>query len=425
MDEMREQLSHRGLESGGTASEMQERLLSAMLAEDRDSNAGGQSVAKRARTASSSGDGAGPAVRKNKPKVFTFNDAVHGHITLPAVCVAVMDTPQFQRLKDLKQLGGVYYAYSCASHNRFEHSIGTAHLGGKLALRLREIQPELGITDADVLCVQLAGLCHDLGHGPCSHMFEHFLETTWKAKGYGAPPSHEYLSTQLLDYLIEDNGLAVVFEEAGLSQRDITFIKEMIDHPVGPDGKALLPTGRDPDKHWLAQIISNERCGIDVDKFDYFMRDARQLGIACGFDPNRLMLFTRVMRAPEGDVDSGQRVLAFKESEAWNIYELFHARCALFHAPAFFLPHPARWLPRGLIRLSTLLQIRFTSGRTSTALRTALSPCFVRCLPWPMSMCNCQLAMAAPALSRHRCETWRRTRSCRTRSSSTSSFEWM
>ena len=41
-----------------------------------------------------------------------FNDAVHGHITLPAVCVAVIDTPQFQRLKDLKQLGGVYYIYS-------------------------------------------------------------------------------------------------------------------------------------------------------------------------------------------------------------------------------------------------------------------------------------------------------------------------
>lgn len=340
--ELHEQLLRRGLDCGGTESEMQERLLASMLAEDRDSIAGAQSTAKRARTAS--GNGSGSVVRKKKPKVFTFNDAVHGHITLPAVCVAVMDTPQFQRLKDLKQLGGVYYAYSCASHNRFEHSIGTAHLGGKLASRLREIQPELGITDADVLCVQLAGLCHDLGHGPCSHMFEHFLESTWKAKGYGTPPTHEYLSTQLFDYLIEENGLASVFEEAGLTQRDITFIKEMIDHPVGPNGKALLPTGRDPDKHWLAQIISNERCGIDVDKFDYFMRDARQLGIACGFDPNRLMLFTRVMRAPEGDVDCGQNVLAFKESEAWNIYELFHARCAPFHAPASFQPH-AGWLP--------------------------------------------------------------------------------
>ena len=202
-----------------------------------------------------------------------FNDAVHGHITLPAVCVAVIDTPQFQRLKDLKQLGGVYYIYSCASHNRFEHSIGTAHLGGKLARHLRDEQPELKITDQDIVCVQLAGLCHDLGHGPCSHMFEHFLHDVHAQKqaagelapGAPLPPSHECLSTQLLDYLIEVNGLMPTFEAAGLGERDITFIKEMIDHPVGPDGKTPLPPkGRDAPKHFLYDIISNESCGIDV-----------------------------------------------------------------------------------------------------------------------------------------------------------------
>ena len=176
--------------------------------------------------------------RAGKSKIF--NDAVHGHITLPAVCVAVIDTPQFQRLKDLKQLGGVYYIFSCASHNRFEHSIGTAHLGGKLAKQLRDEQPELNITDEDITCVQLAGLCvnhdltlfsacfpqtplnlgaistenlglisqHDLGHGPCSHMFEHFLEDVYAKKKQAGdkgphPPTHEYLSTRLLDYLIE------------------------------------------------------------------------------------------------------------------------------------------------------------------------------------------------------------------------------
>ena len=173
-----------------------------------------------------------------------------------------------------------------------------------------------------------------------------------------------------------------VFEEAGLTQRDITFIKEMIDHPDGPDGRPILPTGRDADKHWLTQIISNERCGIDVDKFDYFMRDARQLGIACGFDPYRLMLFTRVMRAPDGDADAGQHVLAFKESEAWNIYELFHARCEIslvrpapptrFSSTVASVTYPS---PAGV-----LLQIHFTSEHTSTALRTGSRQCFVKYL---------------------------------------------
>ena len=148
--ELRAQLGRRGLETGGGKAALQERLLAALLAADAEGETEGQ-AAKRPRT-------------EGRKKVFTFNDAVHGHITLPAVCVAVMDTPQFQRLKDLKQLGGVYYAYSCASHNRFEHSIGTAHLGGKLASRLRSEQPELGIDDSDILCVQLAGLCHDSLH---------------------------------------------------------------------------------------------------------------------------------------------------------------------------------------------------------------------------------------------------------------------
>lgn len=53
-----------------------------------------------------------------------FNDPIHGHIALHPLLVKVIDTPQFQRLRHIKQLGGVYYVFPGASHNRFEHSIG-------------------------------------------------------------------------------------------------------------------------------------------------------------------------------------------------------------------------------------------------------------------------------------------------------------
>ncbi|XP_065817370.1 deoxynucleoside triphosphate triphosphohydrolase SAMHD1-like [Labrus bergylta] len=92
-----------------------------------------------------------------------FNDPIHGSIELHPLLIKIIDTPQFQRLRFIKQLGGVYFVYPGASHNRFEHSIGVGYLAGKLAEALRSRRPELNITDRDVLCVQIAGLCHDLG----------------------------------------------------------------------------------------------------------------------------------------------------------------------------------------------------------------------------------------------------------------------
>uniref|UniRef100_A0A8C6WMW0 HD domain-containing protein n=1 Tax=Neogobius melanostomus TaxID=47308 RepID=A0A8C6WMW0_9GOBI len=113
---------------------------------------------------------------------------IHGHMEFDPILVKIIDTPQFQRLRNLKQLGGVYFVYPGASHNRFEHSLGVAHLAGQLVQNLKEKQPELKIDDRDVRCVEIAGLCHDLGHGPFSHMFDGMFipkarpDRQWKVK---------------------------------------------------------------------------------------------------------------------------------------------------------------------------------------------------------------------------------------------------
>ena len=55
-----------------------------------------------------------------------FQDSVHGTIELSPTSIQIVDTPEFQRLRNIKQLGAAYYVFSSASHNRFEHSIGVA-----------------------------------------------------------------------------------------------------------------------------------------------------------------------------------------------------------------------------------------------------------------------------------------------------------
>ena len=68
-----------------------------------------------------------------------FNDPIHGHIELTTIDIQVIDTPQFQRLRDLKQMGVSYYVFPGATHNRFEHSIGVCHLAGKWAKILQKV----------------------------------------------------------------------------------------------------------------------------------------------------------------------------------------------------------------------------------------------------------------------------------------------
>ena len=87
-----------------------------------------------------------------------FNDPVHHLFRLDPVCIDILDSAQFQRLRDLKQLGMTYYVFPGASHNRFEHSLGTSHLAFEVADKIWNSQrAELGMERSDVKVVELAG----------------------------------------------------------------------------------------------------------------------------------------------------------------------------------------------------------------------------------------------------------------------------
>ncbi|XP_016848895.1 deoxynucleoside triphosphate triphosphohydrolase SAMHD1 isoform X2 [Anolis carolinensis] len=204
-------------------------------------------------------------------KMKVFNDPVHGHIEMHPLLVKIIDTPQFQRLRYIKQLGGTYYVFPGASHNRFEHSLGVSHLAGCLVRALQERQPELDINHRDILCVQIAGLCHDLGHGPFSHMFDgRFIP---RARP-GFPWKWSY-------------------------------------------------QGRTEEKSFLYEIVANKRSGIDVDKWDYFARDCHHLGIQNNFDYQRFIKFARVCKV------ENKKHICTRDKEVGNLYDMFHTRNCL------------------------------------------------------------------------------------------------
>lgn len=91
-------------------------------------------------------------------KMIRYNDEIHLSIDICPLMKRIMDTWPVQRLHDLKQLGTAYMVYACATHTRFEHSIGVAHLARELGQRLRLRHPSFGVTNKDILCVTLAGL---------------------------------------------------------------------------------------------------------------------------------------------------------------------------------------------------------------------------------------------------------------------------
>ncbi|EDO35455.1 predicted protein [Nematostella vectensis] len=254
-----------------------------------------------------------------------FNDPIHGHIDVHPLCVKIIDTPQFQRLRNLKQLGGCYFVFPGAAHNRFEHSIGTSHLAGELLESIREQQPELGITYVDVLCVKIAGLCHDLGHGPFSHMFDAgFIP----AARPGCDWKHEQASVDMFNYLVDDNKLSEEFRRYGLSDKDMEFIQELIAGPRNMETPLKTQdwpyTGRSVEKSYLYEIVANKRTGIDVDKWDYFARDCHNLGIRNSFDHKRFMKLARVIKVGK------RQQICIRDKEAGNIYDMFHTRTSLF-----------------------------------------------------------------------------------------------
>lgn len=106
---------------------------------------------------------------KNYFQFKTIRDPLYGFVDLSEIELKLIDTQVFRRLLNIKQLSHAFLVYPTAIHTRFEHSLGVTHLANRVALQLE-------FDDEQREIIRLAGLLHDIGHGPFSHLFEAVLK---------------------------------------------------------------------------------------------------------------------------------------------------------------------------------------------------------------------------------------------------------
>jgi HD superfamily phosphohydrolase len=260
-------------------------------------------------------------------KAKIFKDVIHKSIITTKLANAIIDNNIFQRLRNLHQLGVCYYVFPNANNTRFEHSLGTYHLAGQLLhnIRLNSNVNEINTSLLDVKfiktyifkklnlidnpesinkikdykecllddflieLIKIAGLVHDIGHGPFSHMFDEWLGSIDELKD-NKLIHHENRSIILLDLIIK---------KATFINNSITYkVSDYLDLSCYEFISSLIhpSTFADTPKNFIYQIISNHLNDLDVDKLDYLCRDSYYLlGLANPYDLSRIIDHVKII----------------------------------------------------------------------------------------------------------------------------------
>lgn len=221
-------------------------------------------------------------------EIKVLRDPIHGyiHVSLQVIW-DVINSSWFQRLRRIRQLGGANMVYHCAEHTRFAHSLGVYEIVRRMVSEVADIADSL--SEDEKVTLMLAGLLHDIGHGPYSHAFEQVTDT-----------SHEDYTCRIIE---ENTEITEILEKA----------KKNLSHEVAD---VIRHTGKNP---LLSQIISSQ---LDADRMDYLLRDAYFTGTAYGeFDLERIL---RTLRIHDG------RQLVIKESGVYAVENYIMSRYHMY-----------------------------------------------------------------------------------------------
>jgi HD superfamily phosphohydrolase len=206
----------------------------------------------------------------------------------------VIDSPWVQRLKRVHQLQSSWWVFPTAEHSRFSHSLGAMHLAGQLARQvyptLTEVEPGTPSLPLVEETLRLAGLLHDLGHGP----FSHFCDEVYLHPVFGV--DHERISQYLI--VNELGGLLAELrrspagpfaEGEAVNPWQVAFLVRAEEGAISGAPSAgqasLIP-------RWVRLLHRALSGAVTVDNMDYVRRDAFMCGVGLGpVDVERLIYY--------------------------------------------------------------------------------------------------------------------------------------
>ena len=226
-------------------------------------------------------------------KTVIIRDPLWNNIRVDALALRLVDTPVFQRLRYVRQLGLAYLVYPGATHTRFEHALGAYHLA-RLTISLLDERGELdGVPLEERAITQAAALLHDVGHYPFSHALEEI----------GALHHEEVATPLVLAGSVAD--LLTGMLGPGTPERVLALIRGTSDSP-------------------LQGLVSGS---LDLDKIEYLKRDALMCGVPYGeIDVDRLLNSLVLVDEPE----SGRRVVGVLEKGLSALESLLFAKYQMY-----------------------------------------------------------------------------------------------
>ncbi len=221
-------------------------------------------------------------------EVKVLRDPIHGYIHVEyQVIWDVINNRWFQRLRRIRQLGGASVVYHTAEHTRFSHSLGVYELVRRMVTEIPDLDQSL--SQREKMIAMLAGLLHDIGHGPYSHALEAITNE-----------NHELFTCRIIE---EETEITEILNHAskGLAKEVADVIRHKSQNPL------------------LSQLISSQ---LDADRMDYLLRDAYFTGTKYGeFDLERIL---RVIRVHD------DRQLVIKESGVYAVENYIMARYHMY-----------------------------------------------------------------------------------------------